>query len=148
MPNWAPLGHVHDIWPWAARVAFDVDPDLRKLGVGRLSPLTVDHLTELRQELEAQLARLMRSIEASKAALEPVELDQSRVGRLSRMDELQNQSLTRNLNEREEIRLSLVRNALARMDEGTYGLCAACESEIPYERLLVFPEAVECGSCA
>ena len=112
-----------------------------------MSPLTKDHLAELREELEAQLVRLMRSIEASESALEPVELDQSRVGRLSRMDELQNQSLTRNLHEREEIRLTLVRNALARLEEGTYGLCAACESEIPYERLLVFPEAVECGGC-
>ena len=112
-----------------------------------MSSLTKDHLAELREELEAQLARLRRSIEASEAALEPVELDQSRVGRLSRMDELQNQSLTRNLHEREEIRLTLVRNAIARMEEGTYGLCAACESEIPYERLLVFPEAVECGGC-
>ena len=112
-----------------------------------MSPLTKGHLAELREELEAQLARLSRSIEASEAALEPVELDQSRVGRLSRMDELQNQSLTRNLHEREEIRLTLVRNAIARMEEGTYGLCAACESEIPYERLLVFPEAVECGGC-
>ena len=64
------------------------------------------------------------------------------------MDELQNQSLTRYPNEREEIRLSLVRNALSRMEEGTYGLCVARESEIPYERLLVFPEAVECGGCA
>ena len=112
-----------------------------------MSPLTKGHLAELREELEAQLARLSRSIEASEAALKPVELDQSRVGRLSRMDELQNQSLTRNLHEREEIRLTLVRNAIARMEEGTYGLCAACESEIPYERLLVFPEAVECGGC-
>jgi len=89
-----------------------------------LSPLTKDHLAELREELEAQLARLRRSIEASEAALEPVELDQSRVGRLSRVAELQNQSLTRNLHEREEIRLTLVRNAIARMEEGTYGLCA------------------------
>ena len=112
-----------------------------------MTPLTKDQQAELRDELEAQLARLLRSIEASEAALEPVELDQSRVGRLSRMDELQNQSLTRNLHEREEIRLGLIRSALERMDEGTYGACAACGSEIPYERLLVFPEAPECGSC-
>ena len=112
-----------------------------------MSPLTKDELAELREELEAQLARLLRSIEASEAALKPVELDQSRVGRLSRMDELQNQSLTRNLHEREEIRLGLIQSALARMNEGTFGACAACGSAIPYERLLVFPEAVECGAC-
>ena len=112
-----------------------------------MSSLTKDELAELREELEAQLARLLRSIEASEAALKPVELDQSRVGRLSRMDELQNQSLTRNLHEREEIRLGLIQSALARMNEGTFGACAACGSAIPYERLLVFPEAVECGAC-
>ena len=112
-----------------------------------MTPLTKDQLAELREELEAQLARLLRSIEASEAALVPVELDQSRVGRLSRMDELQNQSLTRNLHEREKIRLGLIRSALERMDEGTFGACAACGSEIPYDRLLVFPEAPECGSC-
>ena len=110
-------------------------------------PFTKQELTELREELERQLARLLRSIEASEAALEPVELDQSRVGRLSRMDELQNQSLTRNLHEREVMRLSLIRNALARMEDGTYGVCEACGSAIPFERLLVFPEATECGSC-
>ena len=113
-----------------------------------MTPLTKDQLAELSEELEAQLARLLRSIEASEAALEPVELDQSRVGRLSRMDELQNQSLTRNLHEREEIRLTLIRNALTRMDAGSYGMCEACESEIPFERLLVFPEATGCGNCA
>ena len=113
-----------------------------------MTPLTKHQLAELREELEAQLARLLRSIEASEAALEPVELDQSRVGRLSRMDELQNQSLTRNLHERKEIRLTLIRNALTRMDAGSYGLCEACESEIPFERLLVFPEATGCGNCA
>jgi len=112
-----------------------------------LSSLTKDELAELREELEAQLARLLRSIEASEAALKPVELDQSRVGRLSRMDELQNQSLTRNLHEREEIRLGLIQSALARMNESAYGACAACGSAIPYERLLVFPEAPECGNC-
>ncbi len=112
-----------------------------------MTPLTKDDLAELREELERQLARLLRSIEASEAALAPVELDQSRVGRLSRMDELQNQSLTRNLHEREEIRLTLIRNALARMEDGTYGLCEACGSGVPFERLLVFPEATECGNC-
>ena len=112
-----------------------------------MTPFTKEELAELREELERQLARLLRSIEASEAALEPVELDQSRVGRLSRMDELQNQSLTRNLHEREEIRLTLIRNALARLEEGTYGVCEACGSAIPFERLLVFPEATECGNC-
>ncbi|MEJ2482225.1 MAG: hypothetical protein P8049_03670 [Gemmatimonadota bacterium] len=113
-----------------------------------MSSLTAAQVRQIREELESQLVRLTRSIESSEAALRPVELDQSRVGRLSRMDELQNQSLTRNLHEREEIRLGLIRSALERISEGTYGRCAACGSAIPYERLVVFPEAPECGSCS
>jgi len=112
-----------------------------------LSPLSEDRLAELRAQLEGQLTRLLRSIEVSEAALEPVELDQGRVGRLSRMDEIQNQSLTRNLHERGEVRLGLIRCALERMEAGTYGVCTACGSAISYERLLVFPEAPECGNC-
>lgn len=112
-----------------------------------MSSLSQERLAELREQLEGQLARLLRSIEASEAALAPVELDQSRVGRLSRMDELQNQSLTRNLHEREEVRLGMIRGALERMEAGTYGACTACGSGISYERLLVFPEAPECGNC-
>jgi len=112
-----------------------------------VTPFTKHELAELREELERQLEKLLRSIGASEAALAPVELDQSRVGRLSRMDELQNQSLTRNLHEREEIRLTLIRNALERIEQGTYGVCEACASRIPYDRLLVFPEATECGNC-
>lgn len=112
-----------------------------------MTPLTRHELVELCEELERQLARLLRSMEASEAALAPVELDQSRVGRLSRMDELQNQSLTRNLHEREEIRLTLIRNALGRIADGSYGVCEACGSGISFERLLVVPEATECGNC-
>ena len=43
--------------------------------------------------------------------------------------------------------LEAVQRWLDRMDAGTYGVCAACGSGIPYDRLLVFPEAPECGSC-
>ena len=81
-------------------------------------------------------------------AARPVELDQSAVGRLSRMDSLQNQSLTRNLQEREQAKLGLVVAALRRMDASTYGVCTECGEGIPFPRLLVFPEAPTCSRCA
>ena len=40
------------------------------------------------------------------AAMKPVQLDRTAVGRLSRMDSLQNQSLSRNLQEREQVKLA------------------------------------------
>ena len=104
-------------------------------------------MAELRAELEAELERLQRSMKTTEEGLKPVELDQTAVGRLSRMDELQNQAMTRNLHEREEIKLAGLVQALKRMDEGTYGTCTECGEEIPLARLEVFPETTTCMEC-
>ena len=37
--------------------------------------------------------------------------------------------------------------ALMRITQGTYGLCLACETEIPITRLLAFPAAKRCFDC-
>ena len=104
-------------------------------------------LAELRADLEAELAKLERSMLITEEGLKPVKLDQTAVGRLSRMDELQNQAMTRNLHEREEMKLAGLTQALKRMDEGTYGTCTECGEEIPAPRLEVFPETATCMEC-
>ncbi len=109
--------------------------------------LTSEQLTELSRELDRQLARLERSMSLTEQAMETVELDQSAVGRLSRMDSLQNQSLSKGLRDREVVRHSQLREARARVESGKYGVCTACGSPLPYERLLVFPEAPDCAAC-
>ena len=58
-----------------------------------------------------------------------------------------NQSLSKGLRERELVRLSQIRDALARVEAGTYGSCTACAGPVPFERLFVFPEAPECAGC-
>ncbi len=80
-------------------------------------------------------------------ALKTVELDQGAVGRLSRMDSLQNQSLTKSLRERESVSLALIQGALQRLDAGTYGFCTTCDDPIAAERLFVFPESGTCAPC-
>jgi DnaK suppressor protein len=109
--------------------------------------LGTEQIAELRAELERILAKLERSMRATDEAMRPVELDQTAVGRLSRMDSLQNQGLTRNLQAREAVKLSLVHAALARIDAGSYGACTECSADVPYDRLLIFPEAPTCSAC-
>lgn len=113
-----------------------------------MSHLTPAQLSELKEELERQFEKLERSMRVTAEAAAPVELDQTTVGRLSRMDSLQSQGLSRSLQEREEMKLVLLREALGRLERGSYGLCVTCGGEIPFERLYVFPEAPGCTSCA
>ncbi|MDH3270031.1 MAG: TraR/DksA C4-type zinc finger protein [Gemmatimonadota bacterium] len=109
--------------------------------------LSATQRAELRAELETQLRKLQRSMQITDEALRTVELDQTAVGRLSRMDSLQNQSLSKGLREREVVRLSQILEALRKLDEGGYGSCSECGGDIPFERLFVFPEAPECADC-
>jgi DnaK suppressor protein len=81
-------------------------------------------------------------------AMEPVQLDQTAVGRLSRIDNLQTQGLTAGLQAREQAKLGQIAGAFTRLENGTYGLCVDCQAPIPFERLLVFPEAPNCVACA
>ena len=112
------------------------------------SGLTPAQREELRLELEREVELLQRRIQRARAAGKPVELDQTTVGRLSRMDTLQNQGLAAGAHARAHLELSQVLDALARLEAGTYGLCQTCGRQIPYERLSVMPEARECQACS
>jgi DnaK suppressor protein len=110
--------------------------------------LPAELLVELRTDLERQLSRLERSIAITEEAVQPVELDQQAVGRLSRMDALQNQSMSQNLKDRELARYAAIRSALNRFEKGVYGICTGCGGEIAPGRLMVIPEIEHCPACA
>jgi DnaK suppressor protein len=109
--------------------------------------LTPDEIHALTAALERTLRKLERSMRTTEEALRPVLLDQSAVGRLSRIDSLQNQGLTRNLQEREQAKLGQVNMAFQRIEAETYGLCTECGAPIPFARLEVFPETPTCTAC-
>lgn len=113
-----------------------------------MNHLTEEELTQLTAELDRVLRKLEKSMRTTEEALKPVKLDQTAVGRLSRIDSLQNQGLTRNLQEREQGKLGQIVTALQRMADGSYGVCVECSGEIPFERLQVFPETPTCTSCS
>ncbi|HEX7239481.1 MAG TPA: TraR/DksA C4-type zinc finger protein [Longimicrobiaceae bacterium] len=112
------------------------------------SPLSAAQIGEIREELLRALSRLERSIRISGESARPGDLEQDTVGRLSRIDAIQNQGLTNSLHARERQHLASVTDALRRIEEGSYGACTACGGGIPFERLLVFPETKTCTTCA
>ena len=77
-----------------------------------------------------------------------VELDQSKVGRLSRMDAMQAQAMSVETNRRREIELQRITNALHRLDEGEYGSCLRCGEDIDIQRLEIDPATPVCIECA
>ena len=112
------------------------------------TPLRADQIAMVRDELLRALNKLERSLKISGESARPRDLEQDTVGRLSRIDAIQNAGLNANLEERERQQLRQVVDALRRIEEGTYGACNGCGGPIPFERLLVFPETLACTACS
>ena len=120
-------------------------PDFLGYTVMGLSPAQTG---AYRQQLQALLDGLVEQAEMAGDSADVVELDQSRVGRLSRMDALQAQAMSRETRRRRSEHLGAVRSALARIDSGEYGDCVECGAPIPTGRLDIDPAAALCLACA
>ncbi|MBS28906.1 MAG: molecular chaperone DnaK [Alphaproteobacteria bacterium] len=101
-----------------------------------------------RQALLDEKAVLTDSSSATAENRATVTLDQQSVGRLSRMDALQVQAMAQAEEDRRQMRLRLIDAALTRIDEGEYGSCMTCGTDIPEKRLSVDPAAAQCVDCA
>lgn len=77
-----------------------------------------------------------------------VELDQSCVGRVSRMDAMQSQAMALESQRRRKLELKQIATALRRMDEGNFGDCLECGEAIGSERLKFNPAVPLCITCA
>ncbi|PKO35944.1 MAG: molecular chaperone DnaK [Betaproteobacteria bacterium HGW-Betaproteobacteria-7] len=77
-----------------------------------------------------------------------VELDQSSVGRVSRIDALQQQAIAQAAGERLKLRQRKLEAALARLQAGSYSICCDCGGEVERRRLDADPATPFCNECA
>ena len=105
-------------------------------------------LAHFRQLLLQRRAELEGVEDTGRQAADTVELDQSRVGRLSRMDAMQAQAMSQEAGRRRERELQRIDAALRRIDSGDYGYCLVCDEPIDPRRLAIDPAATHCIRCA
>ncbi len=108
--------------------------------------LAPEQLEELHQDLLTDRLRLEESLQLSKEGSKPVELS-TPIGRLSRMDAIQQQEMTKAGRATAEGKLRQVDAALTAYKKGEYGYCRSCDAPIGYRRLKARPEAPFCLVC-
>ncbi len=86
--------------------------------------------------------------EAKKEDTAPVELDQARVGRLSRMDAMQQQAMSQASDRLMDVERQRIQTALKRIESEEYGYCILCDEEIAIKRLEFDPSLLTCITCA
>jgi DnaK suppressor protein len=105
-------------------------------------------LSVVRAGLVKRLKNIQDASTSTAADRKPVELDQSSVGRLSRMDSIQMQEMALASERRRESELLRIAAAIRRIDTGHYGFCVACEEPIAPKRLEADPAVPACVDCA
>ena len=101
-----------------------------------------------RDKLLALRAELQSIAEAGEEAAAVVELDQSKVGRLSRIDAMQGQAMAKAAGNRRQVMLTKITAALKRIDDEDYGCCLECDEPINPKRLEFDPTVLLCIDCA
>lgn len=110
--------------------------------------MTPDDQAIIRARLTALRVALAAGADSRSEMRRTVELDQTRTGRLSRMDALAAQAMADAGERRARIELQRIDAALARLEAGSYGDCAACGEPIEAARLEASPATPFCVACA
>lgn len=101
-----------------------------------------------REMLLARLAELDDVERAGRENARPVELDQTSVGRLSRMDAMQVQAMAQETERRRANERRRIAAALERIAAGDFGYCVTCDEPIPRKRLELDPAIPTCIACS
>lgn len=100
-----------------------------------------------RERLRTERSTLEQASRSAAGNRAPVDLDQTSIGRLSRMDAMQVQAMAVATEGRRMAAIRRIDHALARLDAGTYGVCVVCGEDIAPKRLDLDPAVPTCLDC-
>ena len=103
---------------------------------------------EAREKLTLRLRELVEEQQTNADARDTVTLQQDSVGRLSRMDALQQQAMAQAQERRRAQEGMRIEAALKRIEAGEWGYCLTCGEEIAAARLAHDPSVATCVKCA
>lgn len=102
---------------------------------------------EISQKITEEISKTTQLIAEYKEQSKPVTLD-SAIGRISRMDAINNKSITEAALRKAEQKLTKLQQALDKVGKKGFGVCIKCQQRIPLGRILLMPESNRCVNCA
>ncbi|MDF1694746.1 MAG: TraR/DksA C4-type zinc finger protein [Saprospiraceae bacterium] len=102
---------------------------------------------ELKKKIIAEITKSEKDIIEIEKLTQPITPENS-IGRVSRMDAINNKSVMEAALRTKKSKLTKLRVALIKVDEKDFGLCAFCKRPIQALRLMYMPESTRCVRCA
>ncbi len=108
---------------------------------------TDDQKQQIRQKIKEKLKEIQESIKALEEVTKPISPDNA-IGRITRMDAIYTSKIHQaNLNTALYSQVKL-EEALVKIEEENFGMCAWCNQPIDFNRLSAMPESDRCIRCA
>jgi DnaK suppressor protein len=104
-------------------------------------------LSEVKAMITKEIAKTEKIIADYKDMTKPEGLD-SAVGRVSRMDAINNKSVTLAALRQAEEKLKKLNYVFTQVDKEGFGECARCGNPIPIGRIILMPQTSHCVNCA
>lgn len=102
---------------------------------------------ELRQKINSEIAKTEQLIAEYKDLTKPIAPDVS-IGRISRMDAINNKSVSEAVLRQAEVKLRNLNRVLSQIGSADFGRCLKCHQPIALGRILIRPESLYCVNCA
>lgn len=101
---------------------------------------------EIRATIEKEISKTEKQVAEYKELTRPVEPENA-IGRISRMDAINNKSITEAALRKAKEKLEKLRFALTKVNDVDFGLCSKCRQAIPLGRILIMPQSRTCVKC-
>ncbi|MCF6183338.1 MAG: TraR/DksA C4-type zinc finger protein [Bacteroidales bacterium] len=102
---------------------------------------------EIKEKIIIEIEITEKRISEYKELTKPIAPDCA-VGRVSRMDAINNNSINQAALRKNEEKLKNLNYVLSKINDDDFGLCAKCKQEIPFQRLLIIPQSRFCVNCS
>ena len=102
---------------------------------------------EIKQKIIEAILKTEGEIEELKELTKPIAPDDA-IGRISRMDAINNRSVNEATLRQTERKLQSLKRVLSMYGTDDFGRCIKCRTQIPIERILFRPESLHCVNCA
>ncbi len=108
--------------------------------------MTKKQRQQIKDKIIKDLHDMQKEIDGLQDKTKPIAPDCS-IGRLTRQEMIQEQQVNEHALHEAEIRINKLKYALQKVDKDGYGICAECEEEIIFGRLMLLPESNYCVAC-
>lgn len=101
----------------------------------------------LKVRIKEEITKTEKSILDLEELTKPISPENA-IGRISRMDAINNKSVNEASLRQSKEKLSKLKRAIDRLDDDNFGICTQCKQSIPIGRIMLMPQAVKCVNCA